>query len=368
VNGSVFLHYDVDRVAPEWQVPSLEDGAAAADASSPTGAVEVTTGCTSSSTSTGAAPWSGRFHGRMAVDVPGNVREIVAKSADSWTGETGASTTKADASAAAASQQQRLWGVFGLRWSAGPKQWSLPADASAAAATATLDTSVALTLLGFAVPLLSFSAHLLHVGPTLLYTTLRAHNLLLRALLGDVVLLQAVRPDDAFVCTVSVTVQSRPDAAVRQRAGALASLATFLALPLQRSLSKLLLRLFFLRFTALCLPIYSLGRVRPLSLHNSKDEPEDNEQQHGHEQEEEEPQSASSAAPVQPALEGLRERGVAAAASAPSQSATSAATSLRSMSRPAVRVGYRSASAFSTVFLHRFYSASGVKKRDDMSW
>lgn len=365
MNGSVFLHYDVDRVAPEWQVPSLEDGAAAdSSAPSPGDVAEVATGCTSSSTSTGAAPWSGRFHGCMRVDVPGNVREIVAKSADSWTDE-----TEASMATGAAAREQRLWGVFGLRWAAGPKQWSLPADASAAAATATLDTSAVVTLLGFAVPLLSFSARLLHVGPTLQYTTLRAQSVLLRALLGDVVLLQSVRPDDAFVCTVSVTAQSCPDAQVRQCAGPLAALATALALPLQRALSNLLLRLCFLRFTHRCLPIYSLGRVRPLSLHNSKEDAPP-EEDAAPDEEEVEPQSASSAAPVQPALEGLRERGASSSVVASSQSATTggAAASSRSSSRPAGRAGYRSASAFSTAFLHRFYSASGVKKRDDMSW
>ena len=359
INGSIFLHYDVDHAKPGWFVPSIH--------AAPLNAVSGSASASAPSASAFSSPlslrqqrsgWKGRFHGSIRADVPGNIQELVAKHADSWSGDL-MRVAPAEATGDAATPKPKsapLWSCIDLQWADSKHSWSVSNDAPCA----TLSTTARLTLLGLPLPFLSFAVSLLHVGPSLVYTTFRPQSLVLRWMVGEVVLLHATRPDSAFISTVEMTASTRRSVP-RSLANPFA-LAYTCSLPLQRLLSTMLLRLWFARFAATCLPIYSLGKVRPLSLHNSEGgtksvfvnadaEPESPEG-------EEEKSDKDSSAAIQPSSPEKHRHGTGSAGSAHHPRGR----------RVAKRTGYTSSSAFYSTFLQKFYSDSGNKKQDGLEW
>jgi hypothetical protein len=268
------------------------------------------------------------------------VHELSSKNADSWIGEVGA---ELDQSAKVGSAQRTIRrGMISLQWLSGQRQWRFDEHSSCAS----LETTASLCFAGTPLPFLSFSVRLLHVGPALMYLSFlpRAGGLV-RALLGELVLLHCNRPDSAFVATTLLQAQSRPPPSSSSSASSSSfssSLLYFFGLPLQRFVSKLLLSLLHLRFVAACLPLYDMGRIKPLSLHNHKQD----EQAH----------AAQQAAEVN----GKPPSPTAAAAAAPASPSSSSNNGNNNM--------YRSTSEFTRRFLARFYSAAGSKKPDDLTW
>jgi hypothetical protein len=193
-------------------------------------------------------------------------------------------------------------------------------------------------------------------------------------LVGEFVFLQSARPDNAFVNTVEFTASTRrltsSDSSSSGPLALLASLLYLLCLPLQRALANLLLRLVYARFQSTCMPVFSLGRVRPLTLHNPTPTQEQAEPGSGSEEEEEQPieveeksSPSNSSASIRPAPRSSGSGGGSSKEESPSP-----APAQPPRRRAPRRVGYTSTSEFYTTFLQRFYSQSGLKKQDDLSW
>lgn len=319
VNGSVFLWYDVDRRKPSWSIPSLSSGAA------PTN--------------------GGSFHGRIKRHIPGNVLEVMTKQADAWSGDL---ISQAPTSVSPPSVCGFAW-----RWSRGKSEWVLSAESPN---EATLTTSAQLTFLGRVVPFASFTVTLRHIGPSLVYATFQPASVVGRTLLGDVLLTQTCRPDSAFLNSVEWTVNTRP----LLGAGAIATAAHLVSLPVRRAVAKLMLRLVDAEFAARILPIYTL-RTRRLGLHNSAgardafaalDEEEEN---------------ASEAAEAAAATDRVSPTAKLSSRAAVSPVSSSAAAASASRPRTSVK-GYSTTSHFAVAFWRTFYSDSAAKKQDDLTW
>lgn len=352
INGSIFLHYDVDHAKPSWFVPSIAgtgpssaDGPSASVFSSPLSLRQQRSG------------WNGRFHGSIRADVPGNIQELVAKNADSWSGDlmrvAPSSSDSADATAPK-TKSAPVWGCVDLQWDQSKHSWSVSIEAPCA----TMSATAWLTLLGLPLPFLSFAVTLLHVGPSLLYLTFRPQSLLLRWMIGEVVMLQATRPDSAFINTVELTASTRRSTPISQASPF--ALAYTCSLPLQRLVSNVLLRLVFARFAQSCLPIYPLGKVRPLSLHNTESGGKSvfvnaDAESESSSEDEEEKRDKDSAAAIQPS-------------SPDKHGPASSSASSSSRRRVSKRTGYTSSSAFYSTFMQRFYSEAGTKKQDGLEW
>ncbi len=260
-NGGIFVHYHVDGQEATWHLPPLplQPGSlSGASFQSP---------LNGASASLPLVDPSLCFHGHIRIDTPGSVHELVSKHADRWEEE--GTSIQSDVKPAASAQPATDSAVLGfsLRWTRNEQQSAEWQVAGADAPFASLSRSATLCFLGL--PLASFDVQLLMLGPSLLYLTLLPQSALLRRALGAIVLLHAVRPDDPFVCAVELSAYTR-SADESASADAAPALPFLLLLPLRRCVSNLLLRLCYARFVGAVLPVYDLGAIKPLSLHNAK--------------------------------------------------------------------------------------------------
>lgn len=361
-NGAVWTWYHVDREGAQWLLPSVMKGTQILPKEHPNPIVapQQQQQQTFDRHADERLTTLSGFHSGMSLSVAGNISEVAAKNADAWTGEVVSNAS----TATAAKKRSAYGGVFSLSFGRSKAQWQLVGvskDASVAASSATLDTTVSFRLFSL-LPLLKWNLQLLHSGPACMFATLSSNNVLLRAIFGTLTLITTYTPESAFVTRVDMTMRSQPaiDAATTGIFALLLSLLHIIFFPIRRPIAKLLLSLFVRKYEADNLPVYELVDVKPLSLRCKPAGWGTDGKAHS-------PDAAAAVAPAEDkdnndkAASNLRNR-------AAKETSTSASASPAASAQQRRNNGYRSHSAFYSTFLSQFYSVSGVKKQDDMSW